>query len=272
MGVNYLTKFWAQEIRARIGACLLVLFSFAIFGLALSQLSTESFWYDEAYSWTVIHTWLDSDPMIPADVNQDNHPPTYYRLLSVWAGWFGVSEFSLRFPSAVFFILTIPVAYFTGRLLHSHRAGLYAAFLCLTSAVLFAQAQEARSYAMLTLTCSAMLFCMAYLVQERRTSHYLGKSLFALCCRRAPSRKDLQLDAAWAGAGALMLFAMCTHYVALTFPALLGVILLVTIMTRRTKRHVIINGAAIGICGTFAVRGPPVGFVCLRGFRQGHIE
>ena len=234
---------WTHRIRARAGAGLLILLSLAVFGLVLSQLDAESFWYDEAWSWTAAHTWLDADPMVPIKVFYDSHPPTYYRLVSIWMGWFGASEFAVRFLSAVFFLLTIPVVYSIGRVLHSHGAGLYAATLCLTSGLLFGQAQEARSYALLLFVCSVMFLCLAHIVCRRHMAHYVGSSMAAW----ASSREKLVLDAAWVGLGISVLAAMCIHYVALSLPLLVGAILLGTALTGGTARkHMMVNAVVVG--------------------------
>ena len=102
-----------SRARTHPGAGSLILLSLAVFGLALSQLGADSCWYDEAWTWTAAHNWLDAEPMFPISVSYDTHPPTYYRMVSIWMGWLGGGEFAVRLLSAISFILAIPAGYMT---------------------------------------------------------------------------------------------------------------------------------------------------------------
>ena len=261
---------WVHRIRAQAGACSLVLLSLAVLGLLFSQIGVESLWYDEAWSWSAAHDWMDSEPMLPVSVLRDNHPPTYYRLLSLWMSLSGDGEFALRFWSVICFALTIPTVYLTGRVLHSPRAGIYAGALCATSPLLFAQAQEVRSYAMLLFFCSAVFLCLAYLVRERAVEHRLGSSWPSLVRRKRLDWERLKLDAAWVGLGLSALAAAHTHYVALALPAVAGSVLLVTLMADGTSRkRMAVSAAAVGSVASVLYAVSPYGLVSFLTSQKG---
>ncbi len=79
----------------------------------------------------------------------ESNPPLYYVIAWAWAKVFGLGEVGLRSLSAVFGVLTIPVAYFIGRELSSRRAGLITAAMVAVNPMLIWYSQEARAYAVL---------------------------------------------------------------------------------------------------------------------------
>ena len=130
-------------IRYRISLALLVLM---LIGAALrfADISTESLWVDEIYSFRQA---MKSVAMIIANAPQDVHPPVYYVLLHFWALLFGTTEAGLRSLSAVFGVAALPLMYVLGRVMYSQRVGLYAALLLALSHFHIHYSQEARNYA-----------------------------------------------------------------------------------------------------------------------------
>jgi hypothetical protein len=81
----------------------------AIVGLAavlrLGGLGAESFWWDE-----VLTTYSAREPLtqvIQSVRNHENAPPFYFIVLNLWAKCFGMSDLSLRLPSALMGIATV---------------------------------------------------------------------------------------------------------------------------------------------------------------------
>ena len=209
----------------------------ATFGLYVFQLGQAAFWHDEGYSWALTqaadpHRWL----------TDARHPMLYYTLLNVWVGWFGGSEFSLRLPLVIFLALTIPVVYAIGRLIHSPRAGLYAALLLASSPFMFDHARDARSYAMLTFTCSVAFYCLAALLKER-AMYFIGSSAVLRVRGSSWDRQRVKHDLLWAGLAASVLVAMLTHFVTLLLALITLTILAAGVLSRPAgqRKQFIIN-------------------------------
>lgn len=115
---------------------ILLILSTAFF-LRLYHLGYHDFWYDEIftvryaqYPW---HNW---------------NAPLYWILLHPWIKIFGVSEFSLRFPSLLFSFLSVILVFILGKALFNKKVGMMAsAFMGLSPFHLW-YAQEARDYSM----------------------------------------------------------------------------------------------------------------------------
>ena len=124
---------------------LLTLVLIMAFGLVLRlyDLGAESIWLDEGYS---IHvSKLDFFQLLKLE---DDFPPLYYLLLHGWMKLFGGSEFSVRFPSLIFGVLSIGALYQVCALLFDTKKGLIAGFLLAVSLFHIRYCQEARPYSL----------------------------------------------------------------------------------------------------------------------------
>jgi hypothetical protein len=136
--------------RARALLLLLILIGFA---LRLLWLDAQSLWYDEGV--TAVIAQRDLVELTRWTAN-DIQPPLYYYLVAGWGRVAGWSEWALRFPSAAFGALAIPLlAVLARRLLRLERAGVWAgllaALLAAVHPLLVYYAQEARMYTLLVL-------------------------------------------------------------------------------------------------------------------------
>ncbi|HMQ53898.1 MAG TPA: glycosyltransferase family 39 protein [Anaerolineae bacterium] len=86
----------------RYGLALLILW--LAFGLRLYRLEAQSIWWDEGHSLFVAGHSLTDIPTLPA---MDVHPPAYFALLHLWIALTGQSEFTLRYLSVIFSLLTL---------------------------------------------------------------------------------------------------------------------------------------------------------------------
>jgi len=127
---------------------IILLFAVFLF-LRLFRIDFHDFWFDEACSYLdaydPAHTW---------------QPPLYWILLHFWMKVFGISEVSLRLPSAVFSFLSVGVAFLLGKALFNRKVAIFASCLVGFSPLHLWYAQEARPYSM-------MLFlglCATYLL------------------------------------------------------------------------------------------------------------
>ena len=103
---------------------LLIIILFIGITLRVYDLSTESIWFDEGYS--IVTAKLD---FLQVARVQDEVPPLYYLILHWWIQFFGDSEFSVRFPSVIFGLLSIFMAYKTAHHLFDKNAGIICSLL-----------------------------------------------------------------------------------------------------------------------------------------------
>jgi len=120
------------------------------FFLRLYHLGYHDFWYDEIA--TLSYARYPSN-------NWD--PPLHWIMLHFWKKAFGVSEFSLRFPSLIFSLLSVILTFFLGKELFNKKIGIVASIFIGFSPFHLWYAQEARSYSMVLFlgTLSSFLFC-----------------------------------------------------------------------------------------------------------------
>ncbi len=114
------------------------------------RLDYQSLWYDEGFSIYLAGTSVSE---ITARTASDIHPPFYYYLLHFWVKLFGGTEFSLRYLSAIFGLLTIPLMWAVGKRLLGTGAGVLAAALVTLSPLFLWYSQEARMYTLVTVLC-----------------------------------------------------------------------------------------------------------------------
>ena len=184
------------------------------------RLGHQGFWFDEGN--TALLVARSPGRMLSLIPQTESTPPLYYCLAWLWSRVFGHGEAGLRSLSATAGVLTVPVAWATGReLFSSARAGLVAAALTACNPLLIWYSQEARSYALLVL-----LTAVALLGFIRAT--------------REPSRRALVL---WAAGSCL---ALLTHYYAIVAVAPQVAWL---VWTHRRSRPVLIACGVIGVCG-----------------------
>lgn len=125
----------------------LILLVFLSFSLGAYQLGSQSLWYDEGVSAYLTRLSL---PELTLWTAEDIQPPLYYYLLYFWVRAAGRSEFSLRFPSLFFSVLTVPTMWATAAKLLGKRAGLLATLFAALSPLHLWYSREARMYTMLT--------------------------------------------------------------------------------------------------------------------------
>ncbi|HEY66360.1 MAG TPA: hypothetical protein G4O02_17555 [Caldilineae bacterium] len=116
-------------------------------GLRLYRLDAQSLWYDEGVTAQVVQQGLVELTRWTAN---DIQPPLYYYIVAGWIRLAGISEWALRFPSAAWGVLAIPLIYVLGRRLFDRKVGLLAALLAAGSPLYVYYSQEARMYTQLT--------------------------------------------------------------------------------------------------------------------------
>ena len=121
-------------------AITLVAFLLRVYGIGAQEL-----WLDEAASFhkATSPTWLLNAAF------QENTPPLYYLMLRAWLRLAGDSEAAVRFPSALFGTLFVPVAIWIGREMFNRQVGLWSGLFAAVNPIHVYYSQEARAYALL---------------------------------------------------------------------------------------------------------------------------
>jgi mannosyltransferase len=119
-------------------------------GLYLWGLDSKSLWFDELGTLTGSGwggSWLDA-VRLPLTIPTTPKPPLSFIVTRLSLLVLGDYVFVLRWPSALFATLTIPLVYALGKALFDRRVGLLGAFLLAIAPLHVRYAQEARMYAM----------------------------------------------------------------------------------------------------------------------------
>lgn len=144
----------------------IVLAAILLLGLffRLYDLGAESLWLDEAVS--VKYAELNIYRIL---LLREQTPPLYNVILHVWVRLFGISEFSIRFPSAVFGCFSLFLMYKIGSHLFDRDAGILSALLMAFSVFHIQSSQEARTYSLsVLLTLLSMYFFIKLLNKKSR--------------------------------------------------------------------------------------------------------
>lgn len=192
------------------------------FGLRIWGIADHNIWWDEG-----IGVWLARMPVLESIrwTAGDVHPPLYYIALHGWRGVAGEGIYVLRFLSALFSLLAVPLAYRLGQSLGGLTTGLLTVLLLALSRFAIWWAQEIRMYALAAMLATASLWAAVWLWRESEgpstlngeTNHAPEASPLA----RAGSRHGL-----WAAWGTYVLAtagSLYTLYLTVTVPIVTNV-------------------------------------------------
>lgn len=124
-------------------------------GIRLLSLD-QSLWLDEAISASV--TKYSYVEILTKFAPTDFHPPVYYWILRIWTTFFGRSEVAVRFPSIIFSLVAGYAVYQIGKLLKNETIGTWAAVFFLFNPLIIYYSQEARMYALATMSVALNLW------------------------------------------------------------------------------------------------------------------
>ncbi|MGB3905269.1 MAG: glycosyltransferase family 39 protein [Anaerolineae bacterium] len=154
-------------------------------------------------------------------------PPLYYSFLHCWMQVAGQSEFTTRFLSLLFGVLTVPLIYLLGRSLGRPRAGVLAAFLMAINPFQVWHAQDVRNYTVwLALSMAALAFLLRA-VREQRARY-------------------------WAGYAGVTLLGLYTQYYEL-FMLLFHNLFFLSLLLARSRRREILRSSARALLATWLV-------------------
>jgi mannosyltransferase len=142
--------------------------------LRLYHLGRQSLWVDEGYT-----AYLSR--FTPVDYVDDVlHtvrnvlPPLYFALMHYWTALVGVSEVTLRLPSAIAGAIAVPLLYALVVRLFDVPAAMLSAAVLTVSLFHLQYSQEARMYELLALLSLLSLYLLVRLLDEARTRQVVG--------------------------------------------------------------------------------------------------
>ena len=142
--------------------------------LRFYDLGKESIWMDEAVS--LLEAQQEYSAQIITLVTQlEGSPYGHHLLLHYWIRYFGNSEFSVRFLSAFFGILSIPVLFFLAKRLFDVRVALLSSLFFSTAMLQVVYSQEARLYSLFGFLAllSTLFLVMLFDSNNNRQRKYL---------------------------------------------------------------------------------------------------
>ncbi|MDP2910310.1 MAG: glycosyltransferase family 39 protein [bacterium] len=140
-----------------------------------------SFWLDESATFNLAN---QSNAGIIRDLLYKwPHPPLYFFLIKFWGIYLGDSEFSLRFPSLIFFLLTIVFTYLLTKELFSKRTAYFSLPLSAANYFLIWFSHQARPYEMLAFFSVASFYFFELLlkkINKKRIAGYIIATVLGL--------------------------------------------------------------------------------------------
>ncbi len=140
--------------------------------LRLTLLDRQSLWFDEAD--VVVRAQQSLTDVLRTFVRPGENGPLYNLLLHFWIQVFGPSETSVRMPSAIAGLLTIPVIYVVGWRTLGRRVGLFAAGLLAISPYHVWYSQEAKMYAIAVLLTLVSTACFIEALTGNKRRWWIG--------------------------------------------------------------------------------------------------
>jgi len=126
-------------------------------GLRYYGIEREGLWTDELFA-VVLGLLNPHFQNIFPQLLSDSHPPGFVSFMYFYSQWFRDSEFEIRLPSFIAGVALVYLVYLFAKRYLSASAGLIAALLTAVSYQSIYYSQEARAYAMLSLTCLASFY------------------------------------------------------------------------------------------------------------------
>jgi uncharacterized membrane protein len=141
----------------------------------LYRIGVPSLWFDELLTAGRIQVPFRE---ILHDLSHSPFPPLYYLLMRGWSLVAGISEWTLRFPSALFSSASVWAVYLFGKELYDRKTALIAALFLSVSPYAVYYGQEAKMYSMLWFLGSFSFYFFYRLLKNGRKSDAL---LYVLC-------------------------------------------------------------------------------------------
>jgi len=144
----------------------------------VSLIFAGDLWLDEIYSWYFSSKASVFD-VVKSLYNEDLHTPLYFILLHFWIKIFGENDTVMRLLGFIPSFLTVPLAFYTGKILFNSKTGYFAAIMLAISPFAIYYSTELRFYGfVLFLSLLSSFLFVKYINSE--DSKYKGKFAKAL--------------------------------------------------------------------------------------------
>ncbi|MCK4994141.1 MAG: glycosyltransferase family 39 protein [Candidatus Omnitrophica bacterium] len=146
------------------------------FFLRVFRLGAMSLWFDEACSVSFASNSLN-------DFFSHRYivKPVYFLLLKAWTASFGCREFSTRFLSLIFGMLSVFLIYKLARMLFNQKVAIISAFILAFSAFHINYSQQVRNYTLFGfLGLASMIFFLKWL-KKNKSSDFISYLLINIC-------------------------------------------------------------------------------------------
>ena len=154
---------------------LLILILIISFFVRAYGIQSEDVWSDEGV--TLFHAHQSVLHNIKWSLSV-GYFPLYHIILSLWGNFFGLEEFSVRFLSLIFGILSVYVAFRIGTFMFNKKVGLYSAIILSLSPYNVYYSQEARVYSLLVLLSLYSIYFYLRFIESQKKKHMFYYILF----------------------------------------------------------------------------------------------
>jgi len=154
----------------RVVLLLLIIVFIGLF-LRFNDLSSESIWVDEAF--TYHYTTLGWNELFDILIYNDVHPPLFYILENSFTSVFGTAEFMMRFVPMLFGFLSVIMMFLFVKELYGSKVGLVSALFFSLSSVLIYYSQEAKMYSMFMFLFLFSLYFFVKFLKDASTKNAL---------------------------------------------------------------------------------------------------
>ncbi len=151
------------------------------FGLRMYQLNKHDFWYDEACTYGQISGRHSGHNQYLISHLSEKNPPFYFFILRQWSFLFGKSEFSLRFFSLFFNVLSIMLIYKLSKIFFDEITSLIATSFLAFSPFHIWYSQEVRMFTLSAFLSLLNTYLLFKALKNDNNKHWLGYFISFAC-------------------------------------------------------------------------------------------
>jgi mannosyltransferase len=159
---------WARPIHYAVLSAIIFVGAY----LRLTALNRQSLWFDEAD--VVVRAQRPFDQVLRTFIEPGENGPIYNLMLALWIRVAGISEIAVRFPSALFGVLALPLIYLLARRMAGPTVGLIVTGLLAINPYHVWYSQEAKMYTMVVVLALASTLCLVLALESNRGWWWVG--------------------------------------------------------------------------------------------------
>lgn len=121
---------------------------------------------------TIFHAQMDVGDII-SNLKGGNNPPLFEIILHYWIKFFGISSFSVRFPSLIFSTINVAFVFMIAKKFINLKVAILATLLIAFSSYHIYFSHEARVYSLFALLTSVSFYLILSLIKEGSRKYYI---------------------------------------------------------------------------------------------------